>query len=446
MDNDREYDQIMMNVRSNTGAFIAAAVFSGRLTFKLLTFIARMVKKGFVAAGFGDRFKDFTKSTNGNYSVYNVPVTGESAEKIKRLNELELKLENEPNRLKKTGIRNEIKKLQKEIPEAVQLKKLGINFCVLPKLNGSLNTIQIAVDRKSDQPFKNWFLNHLTTGMAGGEKSMEELKVFTEGNYAIYNVPFEGEELQAAFPDWATLGINYSLLPDLKVGDDNSQVAVANADRSKMEVWFKMWKEQQLSQGNTPGDMYVMNQETYMNTGTMSADEYVNTSEPIYQQANEEFEQKSEQVPWTIGLNKENSPEYVRYLQDDGYEKITINKESLVDKMTIGIAEKEMSKQGYFISRVPTTFGDSQKTLILPKEQVFTTDDGKTFIAFLPKNKPIMVADSKGTISENNFPEVYKIYDVVTRNLDKVKELQEMAPTPKVKMPTIKAGSPSPKL
>ena len=35
-------------------------------------------------------------------------------------------------------------------------------------------------------------------------------------------------------------------------------------------------------------------------------------------------------------------------------------------------------------------------TLILPKSQVFKTDEGKTFIAFIPKNKGSMVASAKG--------------------------------------------------
>ena len=243
MEDDREVDKILMNVRGTTGGIITASILSARITFKVLVFLLRMAKKGLVATGFVDGFKEFTKQTEGNFSVYNIPLTADKAEKMVQLNELEIALENEKNPLKKRSLQMEIKNLQKELPELEQLNKLGINCCVLPKLNGSTQTIQIAVAKESDQMFKNWFLNHLTSSLTGGERQLEDIKVFTEGNYSIFNLPFEGEEFEAACKDFDILGMNYSVLPDLKIGDNNSQIVVPNADRSKLEMWFKMWKE-----------------------------------------------------------------------------------------------------------------------------------------------------------------------------------------------------------
>ena len=89
---------------------------------------------------------------------------------------------------------------------------------------------------KDDQIFKSWFASHIRVQMAGGKKEITDLKNFTEGNYTIFNLPFEGKELEDACRDFNTLKMNYSILPDLKVGNDNSQIAVANADRNKFEM------------------------------------------------------------------------------------------------------------------------------------------------------------------------------------------------------------------
>lgn len=445
MENDREVDQVLMNVRNSAGSVVAVSLISARLSLKLLVFLMRLAKKGLLAAGLLDSFKSFTKLTEGKYTVYNIPLSKEGTAGLVKMNQLELELQNEKNPVRKTKLRNDIKKLKNEIPELEQLKELKICHCVLPKLNGSELTVQVAVAQNSDQLFKNWFLNHLTTELSGGEKSVEEIKVLTEGNYAIYNLPFEGEDLAEALSDFDTLGINYAVLPDLKVGDGNSQLAIPNADRSKLETWFRIWKDKQLKDGRNPdeiGEMYVMDQESYIRTGSMTADDYVTSSDPVYQEANAEFEAQSQGVPWTPTLDQENSEAYVRLLNDRNYEKISINHETLVDNMEISQKADLMRKHGYFISRIPGTYKDTQQTLILPNSDVFVGDDGKTYIAFLPKNGKIMVADQSGTITEQSFSTVYEPYDIVKRNMRHMGDLAKLSPDKKTTVtPAMKAGA-----
>lgn len=441
MEDDREVDKILMNVRGTTGGIITASILSARITFKVLVFLLRMAKKGLIATGFADGFKEFTKQTEGNFSVYNIPLTADKAEKMVQLNELEIALENEKNPLKKRSLQMEIKNLQKELPELEQLNKLGINCCVLPKLNGSTQTIQIAVAKESDQMFKNWFLNHLTSSLTGGERQLEDIKVFTEGNYSIFNLPFEGEEFEAACKDFDILGMNYSVLPDLKIGDNNSQIVVPNADRSKLEMWFKMWKEKKVGEGSEPGEMYTMEQESYLNTATMSQYDYATQTDEKYRAANEEFEKQEKELPWTASLAKENSEEFVRYESNPEYEKITINKETLVDNMAQSQKEaQQMLNEGYFISRVPGTYGENQETLILPAECVFKTDEEKTFVAFIPKNKTTKVVAAGGKVEERSFASVYKPYDQVKRGFKMVEDIQKKAPMQKAALPTPKVS------
>ena len=55
---------------------------------------------------------------------------------------------------------------------------------------------------------------------------------------------------------------------------------------------------------------------------------------------------------------------------------------------------------GFFISRVPGTKGADLNYLVVPKEQVFWSDDKKTYTAFLEKaEKPIVMDRNFNIIS-----------------------------------------------
>ena len=157
MDSGREIDQVLMNINRTSGGVVSAALFSVTMSLKLVTFLMRMAKKGLAASGLVDAFKNFNQKTSGEFTVYNIPLSEEKAQKMNKLNKLSLELDTEKNPIKAASLRNDIKKLEKEIPEIAQLKMLGIDYCVLPKLNGSNQTIQVGVANVDDQKFKNWY-------------------------------------------------------------------------------------------------------------------------------------------------------------------------------------------------------------------------------------------------------------------------------------------------
>lgn len=440
-ESSRDLNQIMMNVRGASGGIIEASVFSAKITFCALRFLYRLAKKGMVSIKKAEGFKKFTADTQGKYTVYNIPLSAARAQSVMELQHLEKQLEKEKNPIKRRSLEKEIRSIQKEIPETMQMKKLGIHFCVLPKLNGSGQTIQAAVDKENDQLFKNWYLNHLTSGLSGGEKQTEDIKVFTEGNYSIFSVPFEGEELSAACADWKTLGINYSPLPDLHVGDGESQICVANADREKFTMWFKMWQDKQLREGHEPGEMRSMDENEYADTGKMTEEAYKQAADEIYRKADAEFQKEETPAPWAASLGMESSEAYEVFAKNPEYEKLSINRETLVENMKAGSIASEMQKNGYFISRIPGTFGDGQQILILPNSQVFKTDSDKTFIAFVPKNKGILVASADGTVQEKKYEDICGSYKKVTRNMKKVQEIRKEEVKEK---PQQKAGKKAP--
>ena len=430
MDNSREIDQILMNINKTSGGIVSAALFSATISFKLVTFLMRMAKKGLAASGLVDAFKNFNQKTSGQFTVYNIPLSQEKAAKMNKLNKLSLELDSEKNPIKAAALRNDIKKLEKEIPEIAQLKMLGIDYCVLPKLNGSNQTIQVGVANVDDQKFKNWYLNHLSTELQGGQKNLEAIKVFTEGNYTILNMPFEEvEELGVMFSDFNTMGINYAVCPDLNVGDGYTQVAIPNVNRGLVEDWFKLYKEKALSEGKEiTKEMYAMDGNSYVNTGEVSADQYINSSDELCQAANAEFEKQAQQVPWTQKMKHENSPEFVRLMQDNSYQKITINKETLVEGLNttnMDVLMQMAERNNMFVSRIPGTYGTDQEALILPMSQVFTTDEDKTFVAFLHKGKQSMVADASGNVMKRSYEDTYRPYDTVTRGFAKVEGMKK---------------------
>ncbi len=429
MELDREVDSVLMNISKTSGGVVSALLFSATMSFKLVTFLMRMAKKGLVASGFTDAFKSFNDKTAGEYTVYNIPLTKDKAIKMDKLNELNLELENEKNPIKAAEIRNEIKSVQNEIPEIAQLKQLEIEHCVLPKLNGSNHTIQVAINNVHDQRFKNWYLNHLTTGLSGGKTNLESIKVFTEGNYTILNMPFEEkEELKAMFKDFDKMKVNYAKCPDLSVGDGYTQIAIPNADRNLVETWFNLWKNKQIVEGKEVNkEMYALDENSYMATGELSPEEYINNADEVYKEVNAEFEKASEKIPWTTKMKHENSPEFVKFIQDQNYEKITINhnKLSQMDTSNIKFLLENAEKRGMFVTRIPYTWGDKQEILILPRNQVFTTDEDKTYVAFLDKRKDQMHIDANGTVVKKSFDDTYKQYEKVKRGFKEVDKLRQ---------------------
>lgn len=424
MENDREMDQVLMNINKTAGGMVSAALFSVNMSFKLLQFLLRLAKKGMVASGLADSFKDFTVKTEGEFSVYNIPLNQERVKLVEQMNHLQLDLQNEKNPIKAASMRNEIKKIEQEIPEIKQLNDLGIQYCMLPKLNGSDQTIQIAIARKDDQMFKNWFLNHLTTGLTGGEKNLEAIKVFTEGNYTILNMPFEEmEELGEMLSDFNSIGVNYSILPDLNVGDGYTQLAVPNADRDKVEMWFKMWKDKQLAAGLDVKEMYSLDENSYTSMAAVTGEEYISSSDQKYQAVNDAFEAQSKEVDINAKIGKENSAEYVRLMSDQNYSSIGIDKGTLLN-VPADLAQ-EMDRKGYFVSRIPGTYGNDQQNIIIPKDKVFEVNNGKSYLAFLDKREDVMVATQRGEIFKTSCGAARGVYDRVQKNSDKIQYIKK---------------------
>lgn len=126
-------------------------------------------------------------------------------------------------------------------------------------------------------------------------------------------------------------------------------------------------------------------------------------------------------------MQKDDSEEFARLKKDGNYEMVTINRETLVDNMAFTSVSKKMREKGYFVSRIPGTYGENEKHLILPVENVFVADEGRTYVGFIPKNKPSMVAEN-GNVKTASYENIHKQYENVTRNMAYAKNLRPKAP------------------
>ena len=273
------------------------------------------------------------------------------------------------------------------------------------------------------------------------------MKAMTEGNTSIFNIPVEGEAaVKDMLHDFDTLEINYAVLPDLNVGDGATQVAVANADANLLKAWFAMYQQQQMLAGNEVPEMEQLNEGSYVETGTMDAQEYIDHSDPKYQEANAEYEAQSQEVVQKNPMKDGNCEEYLRLSQDTRYSKITMDRRTLVDVIPPETAKK-IDAMGYFCARIPGYYGENEKELMIPKDQVFVLREGQTYTSFVPHNGTIKVFDAaSGQVEEWDHDQIMHNFDKIQRSLYKVQNIMnrpeppELSRTPEPSLPPLPKG------
>ena len=128
--------------------------------------------------------------------------------------------------------------------------------------------------------------------------------------------------------------------------------------------------------------------ETYQKTAEMSTEEYINTGDDAVKEANQKYEDEKTSVE-KVQL-AEDKMDYDHYEGNQMYQKFTINKEVLVKPVEDKIPE---GFQDFFVSKVPGTYGKETKYLVIPKGQVFASEDSKTYTAFFEKDKKPFLFD-----------------------------------------------------
>ena len=342
-------------------------------TVLLIQYFARMVKeKKLKVTEFTD-FQKFLKATDGKYDIMNVP----------------------------------------EIPEgqlSEELDALGIHYMVLPDLEKNDGMLQVAVYQPDRENFGAWYQRHILSQMTGGEKDLQQLKNLTSGKTTIISFPLEEEE-EVVKEDFEKMGINYSQLPDLHVGDGEIQVVLLKKGMTDVPAMKKM------------------SMDNYMQTGQQTESEYIDTASPELKAANAKYEGKQKgRIEQQIeaaehnAMRQESSTAYLRYINDPSYVPVSIDKRTLVEKSNV-INKDGLERYNQFSCRIPGTYGKNEKQLVIPNEQVFEKQNG-SYIAFLQKDESPFVFD---VITKQVDHEMRKLTgeEFVKRYFDKVDKTVE---------------------
>lgn len=358
----------------------------------------KMIKKG----EFAD-IEKFMKVTKGDYTLVNIPLD-ESKGKLSA-KDLEATFRN-------------------------NLEAAGITFCKMPDLNKSDGYVQIAIANQDRDKFGAVFERHLNSLLHGGKKDAASLDRLTEGKVSILSIPFEGKESEL-LGDLEQLKINYALLPDLRVGDGEIQLYVANADLQKVNMWFELYQKDQLAKGNKIPDMKVMDRQQYQATGTMSEEQYVETADEQTRATTEKYQGQAPGAVEKAVFSQNNQPKnqedpkYLEYLNNPDYVRLSVDKRTLVDKHYDSESFEKALAGGMFTSKVPGTGGKEKLTLVVPTSQVFQANAGNTFIVFLKKDETPKIIDAGGNMVEMTGRELdEKYYMLLDRNVSKVSSLE----------------------
>ena len=308
----------------------------------LFQYFARMVKEKKLNAGEFVDFQSFIKATDGQYDIMNIPAV-------------------EENQLKE------------------ELRSLGVHSMVLPDLNKEDGMIQVAVYQPDRDKFGAWYERYLRNQMQGGEKALQELKNLTADKTSIVSFPLEGQEMS--------------------VGDGSIQMVIANSDMPKVEQWYRLKRGDLLKDGVVLPDYDTVTMQQYQETGHQSEETYIENASPEYQEANEKYEGKEKgELEQTVEeqqhkIRSETAASFESYANDPDYIPLSINHKTLVENTSLANPEG-LRKWNQFSCRIPGTWGEKEKQVIIPVDQVFQLDGGTDYIAFLKKDKAPLVVDA----------------------------------------------------
>lgn len=360
MDYNRETQEVFFSIQQATrwmDPFLKLTTIGGIL---LLQYFARMVTEKKLREGTVKDFSEFVKLTEGKYDIMNIPAM--DAEQITK-----------------------------------ELKDMGVRHMVLPDLNKEDGMLQVAVYQMDKDKFGAWYQRHILSEMKGGEKDIQDLRNLTNGRTSILSLPLESLPVQWE-EDFKAMQINYATLPDLRVGDGQIQMIVANNDLPQVEHWYKLLKKDLAEEGTILEDYDTISMTEYSQTGQMTEQSYINGAAEEYREANEKYEgqekgEMEQAVQESQVLKDETAVSFEDYANDPSYLPLSIDHSTLVVNSSCRL--QEFWAKGQFACRVPSTWGQSELLLILPLSRVFARRDGESYLAFIKKDEPPQVISAK---------------------------------------------------
>lgn len=249
---------------------------------------------------------------------------------------------------------------------------------------------QIAIRGKDVAKWQALYESYVTNQLdLGGPLDFEELKALTSGNYKIKSLALgdaseDNEQLEQFLDILDERGVNYSVLPDLKYGDNHIQIAVANQSLQQFAAAIKAYLEEFPDAAkNLVEDI---TEQEYFDSGRMSEEDYMKTASP-------EIKEKTDPKNWQKGknLNAQSFEQALAGKEVDRYETL---------KNRPGLIERYIPSQRVAARRedeIALQTGDREYVRI---QEALSVDNGKGFIIFLDpeKNYNVYRPDEKGIL------------------------------------------------
>ena len=210
------------------------------------------------------------------------------------------------------------------------MTEVGITYCLLPDLDIQDSCQQIAIRGKDVAKWQALYESYVTNQLdLGGPLDFEELKALTSGNYKIKSLALgdaseDNEQLEQFLDILDERGVNYSVLPDLKYGDNHIQIAVANQSLQQFAAAIKAYLEEFPDAAkNLVEDI---TEQEYFDSGRMSEEDYMKTASP-------EIKEKTDPKNWQKGknLNAQSFEQALAGKEVDRYEALK-NRPGLIER------------------------------------------------------------------------------------------------------------------
>ena len=338
---------------SVTGKVVNKALLS---PFRLIQFCMKLHKQHIISTSDFKSFTQFMKACDGDYIIANLP----------------------------TRDPEQLDKLMDSMTE------VGITYCLLPDLDIQDSCQQIAIRGKDVAKWQALYESYVTNQLdLGGPLDFEELKALTSGNYKIKSLALgdaseANEQLEQFLDILDERGVNYSVLPDLKYGDNHIQIAVANQSLQQFAAAIKAYLEEF---PDAAKDLVEdITEQEYFDSGRMSEEDYMKTASP-------EIKEKTDPKNWQKGknLNAQSFEQALAGKEVDRYETLK-NRPGLIERYVP--SQKVVAKRE---DEIALQTGDREYVRI---QEALSVDNGKGFIIFLDpeKNYNVYRPDEKGIL------------------------------------------------
>lgn len=198
-----------------TGMHMGKSIASSKLNpIVLLQYLTKLKLEKRISESDFRSFKEFLKASEGDYTIASLPT--QEADKIDNF--------------------------------CNSLYEAGITYYVLPDLDMSDGSRQIAILNKDIGKWQGIYESFVSAELTqGGVLDFQELKAVTAGQYQIKGIALgdyreDPSKLSSLLNILKERHVNFSVLPDLKYGDYNLQLAIANVDLDKFQAAMRIYR------------------------------------------------------------------------------------------------------------------------------------------------------------------------------------------------------------